>query len=258
MHAKVACLGSAIVCAAASLVCVSTTQAAFGIANMTFTSVTGLPGAVTYYDKETLSSVTTGAISIGKLTWNVTASTDPLVPVGAGFDTFCIELEKILSSPATFDVGLVRDAPDPGTSSPFPSGEIGLAREFALAKLYDIAYLGLSTPQQYAAFQLAVWEVSHETAGAFNVSTGNGTFYLSAGASPVAVTTANLWLAAVSGPGVPHVLDIYALTKVTNQDQIFPVPAPPGGGVPEATAAMTWGLILFSVVAVPRHIRAIV
>src|SRR6187431_3101263 len=103
---------------------------------MTFTGVSGLAGAVTYYDKETLSSVTTGAIAIGKLTWNVTASTDPLVPVGPGFSTFCIELERILGSPATFDVGLVRDAPDPGTSSPFPTSEIGLARELALAKLY--------------------------------------------------------------------------------------------------------------------------
>ena len=258
MAARIGWLGTAIVFAASSLVCVGEVHAAFGMAGMTFTGVDGLSGEVTYYDKETLSSVTTSTVTIGQLTWDVTSSTDPLVTVGPNFPTFCIELEKLLSSPATFDVGFVRDAPDPGTSSPFPSGDIGLAREILLTKLYDSEYFGLSGSTDFAAFQLAVWELTHETTSAFSVSTGSGTFYLSSGANALAVSTANTWLAALSGPAVTHVLDIYALTKSTNQDQIFAVPTPPQTCVPEATAMMTWGLVLFSASFVSRRARAVV
>ncbi len=258
MTTTTARLVTAFVCATVSLVSMSECRAAFGVVNMTFSGFSvgsdGLAGRVTYYDKESSTEVTTGNVGIGELRWNVTASTDPLVSVGS-FVTYCIELETILSTPATFNVGLVRDAPDPGTSSPFPSGSIGLARENLLTKLYDIAYPSLSTPTDFAAFQLSVWELSHETTNTFDVSTGNGTFYLASGASVAAVTEANAWLAALSGPPVPHILDIYALTWPTNQDQIFPVPAPPGSGVPESTAMLTWGLVLLSASVITRRTR---
>jgi hypothetical protein len=259
MATRIAWLATAFVCAASSLVCVSESRAAFGVVNMTFNGFTvgsdGLAGHVTYYDKETLSEVTTGNVGIGKLRWTVNSSTDPLVSVGS-FITYCIELERTLAPPTdNFNVGLVRNAPDPGTSSPFPSGSIGLAREILLAKLYDIAYPSLSTTTDFAAFQLSVWELTHETTNTFNVSTGNGTFYLASGASALAVTEANAWLLALAGPPVTHILDVYALTSPTNQDQIFPVPAPPNTGVPEATAMATWGLILLSASVITRRTR---
>ncbi len=258
MAARIAWLGTAIVFAVSGFVCVDDARAAFGVASMTFTGINGLTGSVTYYDKETTSEVTTPTVGIGQLTWNVTASTDPLVPVGPGFTTFCIELETFLHTPGTWNVGLVQNAPDPSSSSPFPSGQIGVARELALTKLYDIAYTSLGTSTELAAFQLAVWELTHETTNTFNVSTGNGTFYVSSGASPTSIATANTWLAAITGPPVTHSFDIYALTKADNQDQIFPVPVPPGGGnVPEATAMTTWGLIMLSMGFVTRRIRAV-
>lgn len=254
----VARFGFVVLVAATILFGANDAQAAFGVANLSFTGVSGLSGTVKYWDKETSSSVTTGSIGIGKLKWTVNSSTDPLVSVGPNFPTFCIELERILSSPDTFNVGLVRNAPNPSTSSPFPSGSIGLVREFYLGRLYDLAYLGLSTTTDLAAFQLAVWELSHETTNTFNVSLNNGTFSVATGASPLAISTANGWLNSVSSNVViPHVLSVYALSARYNQDQIFSVPAPPNSGLPEASAVTTWGLILLSVGFVSLRLRAV-
>lgn len=256
MAQTVARFGFVVIVAATILVGANEAQAAFGVANLSFTGVSGLSGTVKYWDKETSSSKTTGSIGIGKLKWTVNSSTDPLVSVGPNFPTFCIELERTLSSGA-FNVGLVQNSPNPSTSSPFPSGSIGLLREFYLGRLYDLAYLSLSSNTDYAAFQLAVWELSHETTNTFNVSTNNGTFSVATGASLSAISTANGWLASVASNAViPHVLNVYALSARYNQDQIFSVPAPPGTGLPEASAITTWGLILLSVGLVSQRVRA--
>jgi hypothetical protein len=258
MAASVARFGFVLVVAVAVLGFTSESPAAFGVANLSFTGVTGMSGTVNYYDKESSSIKTTGGIGIGKLTWTVNSppSPDPLVPVGPNFPTFCIELERVLSSPGTFNVGLVQSAPNPSTSSPFPSGSIGAVREGYLGRLYDIAYLGLNTTTDFAAFQLAVWELSHETdtLNPFNVSAG--TFKLASGANALAVSTANGWLtSAASNSVIPHVLNIYALSSATNQDQIFAVPAPPSSGLPEASAITTWGLILLSLGLISPRLR---
>lgn len=252
MAANVARLGCVAVVASV-LLCASEASAAFGVANLSFTGVQGLTGTVTYQNSS-LTPITTGGIGIGKLNWNVNSTTDPLV-AGSTISTFCIELNRILSSPDDFEVGLVKDSPKPSSSSPLPGGVIGAAREALIGRLFDIAYAGLSTNDEFAGFQLAIWELSHETLSTFDVS--DGAFKLATGASALAVSKANGWLAtAASNAVVPHTLSIYGLSAEDNQDQVFAVPAPPTSGLPEASALTIWGLVMISMGLATNRVRA--
>jgi len=82
-----------------------------------------------------------------------------------------------------------------------------------LQGLFSSSYATLSTYNQKAAFQLAVWELVRETSGTFSV--GAGSFHvLGDDAAAAAVSTlANSFLAqALSYSGSAH----YSLTKLTN------------------------------------------
>lgn len=259
MAAGVARFGFVVV-AATVLAGASGAQAAFDVA-MNFTGWNGLSGTVQYYDKESAQQKSSGGIGIGVLNWNVISSTNTnLVPLGGSFPTFCIELERFLSNPGQFYFNSVQNAPDPKASSPFaaPNDRIGATREGYLRRLYDIAYFGLTQPAatatDFAAFQLAVWEITHETSGTFNVSSNpanRGTFFLESGGNAGAVSTANNWLTSVlSADPFARRYNIYALSAEFNQDQVFPTAAP------EASAIAIWGLILMSVGFVSYRFKA--
>ncbi len=260
-----------------SAVCVNESRADFGVANMTYTGLGSGLGVspIVYWDSQTPGSKL-GSSFVGALKFTVNSSTNTdIIPVGSNFMAFCLELKQTLNSKASYNfvIDSVQNAPNPSTSSPLPGGHIGAVREGYLTKLYDLAYdimldklssTSSSTRNAYAgAFQLAIWELSHETYEPsplhFGVSQGDGTFYLNV-ASPTGttlngITLANQWLAAVLDPNVTvdRKYDIYALTNYTNantaQDLIFAVP------IPEATAMTTWALVLLSASAVSRPAR---
>lgn len=81
---------------------------------------------------------------------------------GAGsFEAFCIELDQ-----SHADTGFKSY-----TVGSFSSGQSTL-----LQGLFSSSYAGLSTDRDRAAFQTAVWEITHETSGALNASAGTFKF----------------------------------------------------------------------------------
>ncbi|MBI3349695.1 MAG: PEP-CTERM sorting domain-containing protein [Burkholderiales bacterium] len=104
------------------------------------------------------------------------------------------------------------------------------AQAHNLQGLFSTSYAGLSTSNDKAAFQLAVWELMRETSGAYNISTGS--FHLlGADANTAAVTAkASSFLAQALGySGVAQ----YTLTKLTNNGLQDLVVASPLTAVPE-------------------------
>lgn len=99
-----------------------------------------------------------------------------------------------------------------------------------LQGLFSTAYAGLSTYNDKAAFQLAVWEMVLETGSALDVTTGS--FHLSSTdtTSAAVASEANSFLAnalAYKGPA------LYTLTKLTNPQLQDLVTATPLSAVPE-------------------------
>ena len=99
-----------------------------------------------------------------------------------------------------------------------------------LQGLFSTAYAGLSTYNDKAAFQLAVWEMVLETGSTLDVTTGS--FHVSStdSASTLVANEANTFLAnalAYKGPA------LYTLTKLTNPQLQDLVTATPLSAVPE-------------------------
>ncbi len=147
----------------------------------------------------------------------------PDAPVSS-FWAFCVELGQQISfgQSTVFDVVPLEN----GSNS---SGGIGLARADQVRELLGAAYPDFSqvlTNNQYAALQLAIWEITRENQGAngFDVFTGDIKF---ASSNAAVLGLANSYLAAVDGIG-PRAQRIMALTNRTRQDMLvqFPVPEP--------------------------------
>ena len=149
---------------------------------------------------------------------NYTSST------GASFAAFCIELREDYATTAlgyqTYEIGT------------FSGREAS-----ALQGLYSTTWSSVDTALERAAFQTAVWEITHETSSAaFSVTKGAGSFYFESISGGTAAQTAsfvslvNSYLHSAetyTGPG------LYQLTRLSNptyQDlvvaQIAPVPEP--------------------------------
>lgn len=121
------------------------------------------------------------------------------------------------------------------------NGRAGIARTYnvesftgvqaqQLQGLFSTAYAGLSTYNDKAAFQLAVWELVRETGNTLDVNSGS--FHISSAdaVSGQVATLANSFLAnALAYNGVAH----YTLTKLTNAQAQDLITATPLAAVPE-------------------------
>ena len=82
---------------------------------------------------------------------------------------------------------------------------------------------GLSSNDQYAAFQLAIWDFVYD--GGDGISTASSV----AAASAAAMGPADAWIASVDGTG-PRIWRAWsALSSDDWRDQIFTPPRQPGG-----------------------------
>ncbi len=253
-----------------SLICVNESHAAFGTVSMKFDNVSP---TVTGTVKSTAAPIISTNTNIGRFNWsgvewNLNTPIDGLDTSLKTLTTFCIELAQNISNGGTYTYQVVDLTSAPAPSSSSPIGGINSDRASYLKLLYDSQYdTLLANPTNatvHAAFQLAVWELTHETkdtsttSSHFGVLQGDGTFYLDA-LSSAAGTLANSWLAAIlGGTAVPtNNYQLYALTSSSNQDQIFAVEVdlPGTGAVPEATAMVTWAMILFSASFASRPTR---
>lgn len=135
------------------------------------------------------------------------------------FTTYCIEIAQHISYGHTYDY-----TTRPADLSPIPGSGMGQARADLLSELFGRYYVPqFTTSNDAGAFQVAVWEVTHDD----GLNLGDGIFRLSSGGSLGA--TAQGWLDTLDGTG-PR-LELLAMTNAGAQDQIFVVPTASSAGL---------------------------
>jgi hypothetical protein len=155
-----------------------------------------------------------GNIVAGFYKHDVSAATGSGVYVPDPLYGFCIDLEQNPANTyATFDVVPLTEAPNPT----FIGAPITTAKADLLRELWGRHYDAISTGQQAAQFQLAVWEVVFETSGTYNISNGSlmSTSYNSG---------TNALLNSLDGTG--PMANLAALTHPQYQDMLTAIPAP--------------------------------
>lgn len=168
-----------------------------------------------------------GNVSTVKFTWTRTDAPGPGVDAVLPnvFTTYCVDLAQTVTGNTnyTFDV---LDLADAG----YTATQMDL-----LTNLFAEYFPVVSTADDSAAFQLAVWNVIYDT----DTTTSAGTFRAS---SPNAsIATATSWLGTVSAPGFVRngaAPQLVVLRSPTNQDQIALVPSPATGALAAAGAAL--------------------
>lgn len=165
-----------------------------------------------------INLTTTGSDAYDTGILNYTSST------GASFAAFCVELKQDY---ATHDDGY----------QSFTLGTFSGREASALQGLYSTTWGSVDTDVERAAFQTAVWEITHEkSSSAFSVSNGAGSFYfqgLTGGTAADNTSFVNLVNGYLHSAEAYHGPALYELTRLSNptyQDlivaQIAPVPEP--------------------------------
>lgn len=114
-----------------------------------------------------------------------------------------------------------------------------------LSKLFDSSFGSVSTAAQFAGFQLAVWEVTHEKSGTYSMTvTSTSTFDAVSGGSSSAVGFANQYLQnALAYTGTAK-YDLFKLSNGRAQDYVVWEPTTTGGDQPSVPEPSTVSLML--------------
>lgn len=164
----------------------------------------------------------------------------------SSFKTFCIEIGQHVGVGNTYSYQLdnqIQNFPSSGSGAGTgagTSGAMGAVKADLLRELFGRYYdsLGPSNVSN-AAFQLAVWEITHDGYSALNpgqyysgnvIGTGDFRMTTTNGDAGAAASLANTWLATLNGQG-PKNGSLVVLTSPTAQDQITVAPAPPAIGL---------------------------
>ncbi len=193
----------------------------------------------------------------GVYNWQQTGGsyTDLVTDSNNKFQAFCIEIAQEVGDPTTFDVMALENGPVPGTP-------IGATRATYLSKLWGGFYdLIGSSNKLAAAFQLAVWEITHEAevngTFNFNVSNGQGQFYARDQANTA--TQANTWLSAIlndTNNQIPLEPSLVALTSTSAQDMVAVREiGTPIGEVPLPSAIWAGGVLIAGIGGMRRWRR---
>ncbi len=140
---------------------------------------------------------------------------------------FCTEIQESISTGQTYNYDVVEPqyasagtAGNPGSSSSaIPIGGIGVAAARNVAILYDLYYAGNEASDwnsaTVGAFQLAVWELTHDSDG--SLSGTDGSFYVTNGNSTVR-NLAQSYLDAVGSTSSSYnpYTDLVALSSMGN------------------------------------------
>ncbi|MBV8502083.1 MAG: PEP-CTERM sorting domain-containing protein [Paucibacter sp.] len=146
-----------------------------------------------------------------------------LTSQGVSFEAYCVELTQ-------------GHAPTAAGFQTYTQGSFTSSQASLLQGLYSSSYASVSTDEQKAAFQTAIWEIMEEPAGStLNVNTGNFQFYyLSPTSTPAQdsafASLANGYLQAATSYGGPALFQVNKLVNATYQDFVtvtaVPEPAP--------------------------------
>lgn len=161
---------------------------------------------------------------------------------GKSFLAFCVELAQDHSEAAdgfqTFTVGSF-------------SGR----QASALQGLFSTSFAGAQSATQQAAFQTAVWEITHETSNVFSVSSKNGSFSFesltngTAGDNSAFVSLVNGYLNSAVNYNGPARYTIEKLSSGSFQDLVVATPVPE----PSSYALMLAGLAAIGFLATRRR-----
>ncbi|MBS0187987.1 MAG: PEP-CTERM sorting domain-containing protein [Planctomycetes bacterium] len=153
-----------------------------------------------------------GPVKAGQFNWQRTGGT--YSGLQGTFATFCIEVHQDIfpGNNYTYDVNTVANAPLPinllyGTP-------MGAVKADKISELYGRFYSGLASNDDYASFQIAIWDIIYDNGDGVN----NGIFRaINFG---VALGQADAKIAAIDGTG-PRMSGLGALSSDDWQDQIF-------------------------------------
>ncbi|MBS0190115.1 MAG: thioester domain-containing protein [Phycisphaerales bacterium] len=184
---------------------------AFAVDTVTATYIDTNPGVWGYVSLDSGANFM-GPVKAGQFNWQRTGGT--YAGLQGAFATFCIEVHQDIfpAGSYTYDVNTVANAPLPinllyGTP-------MGVIKADKISELYGRHFAGLSSNDQYAAFQLAIWDFVYDGGDGI----GNGVFRGSGFGA--AMGLADAWIASVDGTG-PRMAGLGALSSDDWQDQIF-------------------------------------
>lgn len=166
----------------------------------------------------------TGSSNAGVLLW------------GGGVRSFCVQLEENIAGGQTVTFDAV--APDALPDQPPLPGPMGAARSLVMQDLFSRWYddvmgrTGSDLKNHAAAFQMVIWEISHEmsaagdAAGIFSgLDLASGDMLFDPGANSATVYgIANSMLGSLGNGGFSSYSRLVGLTNDTYQDQLVVVP----------------------------------
>lgn len=158
-------------------------------------------------------------LSAGRFNWHG-AITNP-VGLQGDFSAFCIELTQGVSvgnTYSSYEAIQLAAAPQPAASPYAPMG-VGDAR--LISDLWEKHRESLTTANDYAAFQIAIWEIVYDggedlSAGNFRMRNNNTVKNLAQG-----------WLDGLNDEA-PIATYLYALSHENKQDMLVPTPGAAG------------------------------
>jgi hypothetical protein len=188
----------------------------------TFNSMTPQSGVTVSYPSTTTNT------AAGRFNFTRTGGDHPTTPLPdspvSSFWAFCVELGQSVNfgESVTYDVL-------PLAMGSSVTGGIGAVKADSIGELLGAVYPDFSqvlTNNQYAALQIAIWEITREDFASYgyNVATGDVKF---SGSTATILNLANTYLAQVDGVG-PRAPGLRALVNERRQDMLvqFPVPEP--------------------------------
>ena len=171
------------------------------------------PSATISLSKNSGSSFSNYTAGLVNLTGTVTNPAD----LRGAFTAFCIDINQSISNGNTYtDFNTAALA-----NAPIPTTPMGAAKADQLSELWAAERSLLSTSNDYAAFQVAIWEIVNDTGH----SLSGGTFKAASGTIR---TLAQAMLDKVDGVGARA--SLYAIASPTTQDFVVPTPPIPAPG----------------------------
>jgi len=148
---------------------------------------------------------------------------------GPSFTAYCVDVYQSISfaAPAYTDYSVVA-GPLHAFANANAATDIG--------RLFSAGHVVNSATTQ-SAFQIALWEISYETTGSYNLASGAASFFGGTAASSGALAFASSWLGGLGS--VTNSMTVSVLESRSRQDQVFATPVPE----PSTYVLMAGGLL---------------